>query len=301
MLQQTQVAAVIPYYEEWMRRFPSVTSLAAAAENEVLHAWQGLGYYSRARNLRAAAIALMKKHAGRFPELPDSIRELPGVGRYTANAVATFAFDQSVPIVEANITRLLSRLFDLQRPIDTAAGREELWAAAAQLLPRRNAGEHNSALMELGALICGARPKCEHCPVRRFCRSTDPLSLPRKKPRRAVEFRTENHSFVLSGGRILLEQSTTRWRGMWILPRLRAAAVKRTPAHRSVFPFTHHRITLSVYRSRPKGPALREQRWFAIPELSAIPVPSPHRRALTELLARNAAPDSVWTSTPATR
>ncbi|HSP46181.1 MAG TPA: A/G-specific adenine glycosylase, partial [Chthoniobacterales bacterium] len=151
MLQQTQVATVIPYYREWLRRFPDFAALAGASENDVLHAWQGLGYYARARNLRETAGAVMEKHGGTFPVEVDSIRGLPGIGRYTANALATFAFDRSVPIVEANIARVLSRLVDLQTPIDTSAGRERLWAVAAELLPRRGSSEHNSALMELGA------------------------------------------------------------------------------------------------------------------------------------------------------
>jgi A/G-specific adenine glycosylase len=289
MLQQTQVAAVIPYYNEWLRRFPSAALLANASEEDVLHAWQGLGYYSRARNLRAAAIAIRENHGGRFPSSPDSIRQLPGVGRYTANAVATFAFDQSVPIVEANIARVLSRLFDLQTPIDTSAGRERLWSTASRLLPRKNAAEHNSALMELGALICRARPSCGHCPVKDFCRTTDPASLPRKNPRPALELRTENHSFVVHHGRVLLEKSSDRWRGMWILPRLRRVTAKPTPTHRSEFAFTHHRITLAIYNQAGPGRTTGAQRWFAIRDLPSIPLPSPHRRALTDLLASNRA------------
>ncbi len=283
MLQQTQVAAVIPYYNEWLRRFPDINALAAASESDVLHAWQGLGYYSRARNLRAAAIAIVEKHSGRFPNSPELIRELPGVGRYTANAVATFAFDQSAPIVEANITRVLSRLFDLQTPIDTAAGRESLWSSATVLLPRGSGREHNSALMELGALVCGVKPKCGLCPVKRFCRTTNPASLPRKKPRRPLELRTESHGFVLRRGRVLLEQSTDRWRGMWILPRLTAAPRTGRPLHRSEFPFTHHRITLEVYRG-PKEKQTPTRRWFSRHDLASIAVPSPHRRAIADLL-----------------
>ena len=284
MLQQTQVAAVLPYYDAWMRRFPSVATLAAASESDVLHAWQGLGYYSRARNLRAAAIAIRREHGGRFPKSSDLIRDLPGVGRYTANAVATFAFNQTVPIVEANIARVLSRLFDLQIPIDTSAGREQLWSSAARLLPGENAGEHNSALMELGALVCGVKPKCEHCPVKRFCRTTDPASLPRKKPRRALEFRTETHDFVLRRGRILLEQSTDRWRGMWILPRINMRRRAEPPLHRSEFPFTHHRITLEVYRGQDTK-RTPTRRWFSHRDLHSVAVPSPHRRALNAILA----------------
>jgi A/G-specific adenine glycosylase len=290
MLQQTRVATVIPYYNEWLRRFPDFATLAAASENDVLHAWQGLGYYSRARNLRATAIAVKEKHAGVFPRNLASVQELPGVGRYTTNAIATFAFDQSVPIVEANIARVLSRVFDLQTPIDTSAGREQLWSAASQLLPRRNAGQYNSALMELGALVCGARPKCEICPVKIFCRATEPGTLPRKKARPALELRTEHHGFALRRSRVLLEQSQNRWRGMWILPTLPSVPAERQPLHCSEFPFTHHRITLAVYSDDGMREKRNEiQRWFPIGDLPSLPLPSPHRRALDDLLlsARN--------------
>jgi A/G-specific adenine glycosylase len=285
MLQQTQVATVIPYYNEWLRRFPDFAALALASEHDVLHAWQGLGYYARAQNLRATAIAIVEKHGGTFPRDLALIRALPGTGRYTTNAVATFAFDQPVPIVEANISRVLSRLFDLQTPVDTAAGRERLWSAAAQLLPRRNASQYNSALMELGALVCTARPKCHSCPVRNFCRTIDPTVLPRKKARPALQLRTEHHGFALRRRRVLLEQSEDRWRGMWILPRLSSAPVADKPLHRSEFAFTHHRITLAVYAdARSRRKRTRNQRWFAIGDLSSIPLPSPHRRALDDIL-----------------
>src|SRR5437762_12488798 len=157
MLQQTRVATVLSYFNEWLRRFPDFATLAHASEASVLHAWEGLGYYARARNLHATAGIVVDRYGGHFPHAVARMRDLPGIGRYTANAIATFAFDQSVPIVEANIARVLSRVFDLQTPIDTSAGRERLWSVAAQLVPRRNAGQHNSALMELGALVCGVR------------------------------------------------------------------------------------------------------------------------------------------------
>jgi len=285
MLQQTQVATVIPYYSEWLRRFPDLMSLAAAPEHDVLHAWQGLGYYARARNLRATAIAIMDKHGGTFPRDVESIRDLPGIGRYTANAVATFGFDEAVPIVEANIARVLSRVLDLQIPIDTTAGRERLWSAATELLPPRRAGRHNSALMELGALVCGVRPRCQSCPVRTFCRTTEPAVLPRKSARPTLQLRTEHHLFALRGRRVLLEQSEKRWHGMWILPRLPNAPRARQPVHRSDFPFTHHRITLAVYRNgNGTKKATARRRWFPIDELASVPVPSPHRRALNKLL-----------------
>jgi A/G-specific adenine glycosylase len=226
----------------------------------------------------------MGKHGGRFPRSLSAIRDLPGVGRYTANAVATFAFNQSVPIVEANIARLLARLVDLQIPIDTTQGRETLWQRATDLLPGREPGVHNSALMDLGALVCGTRPSCGVCPVRDFCRAENPSRLPIKKARPALMLRTEHHGFSVRRGRVLLEQSQDRWRGMWMLPRL--ATAKGRPLYVSEFPFTNHRITLSVFRRAAPGPSAKPtRRWFPIDALDSIPLPSPHRRALRMLIS----------------
>ena len=286
MLQQTQVNTVIPYYREWMRRFPDFATLAAASEREVLHAWQGLGYYARARNLRATARIIMEKHGGRFPKSLDAIRDLPGVGRYTANAVAAFAFNQSAPVVEANIARLLARVSNLQIPIDTSRGRESLWQCANELLPSRGARIHNSALMDLGALVCGSRPDCPACPVRNHCVAKNPGALPIKRARPSIKLRTEHHGFSVRRGRVLLEQSRDRWRGMWMLPRLAKAPAKYKPVHISEFPFTNHRITLAVFPQRAAGCCQKSfQRWFPIDGLAAIPLPSPHRRALETLLS----------------
>ena len=286
MLQQTQVATVIPYYRAWMRRFPDFAALAAASEHEVLHAWQGLGYYARARNLRATARIVMERHGGCFPKTLEAIRDLPGIGRYTANAVAAFAFDQSVPIVEANIARLLARLSNLKIPIDTTRGRESLWQRAQELLPSRGARIHNSALMDLGALVCESRPKCVICPVRNFCNAEQPSALPIRSPHPSIRLRTEHHGFSVKRGRVLLEQSQDRWRGLWMLPRLAKAPAKHKPLHTSEFPFTNHRITLAVFSQRAAGRCQKSfQRWFPIDGLAAIPLPSPHRRALETLLS----------------
>jgi A/G-specific adenine glycosylase len=127
MLQQTQVATVLPYFRSWVRRFPNFRTLARASETEVLHAWQGLGYYARARNLHRTAKLVVDRHRGNFPCSIEQMRALPGIGKYTAHAVATFAFDQAVPIVEANTARVLSRVFNLQTPIDSTAGQNKLW------------------------------------------------------------------------------------------------------------------------------------------------------------------------------
>src|SRR5262249_13018628 len=139
MLQQTQVATVIPYYQKWLRRFPDFASLARASENEVLRAWQGLGYYARARNLQTAAKTVVSRYGGNFPQRIEQMRQLSGIGKYTAHAVATFALNQSVPIVEANAARVLARLFNFRKSIDSAVGRKTLWRHAASLLPKSNA------------------------------------------------------------------------------------------------------------------------------------------------------------------
>jgi A/G-specific adenine glycosylase len=179
MLQQTQVAIVIPYYHKWLHRFPDFASLARASENVVLRTWQGLGYYARARNLHATAKTVMDRHRGNFPPEIEQMRQFSGIGKYTAHAVASFAFNQSVPIVEANTARVLARIFNLRESIDSYLGRRTLWQNAANLLPKADAATFNSALLDLGALICVARkPKCDVCPVKAFCRGKNPAALP---------------------------------------------------------------------------------------------------------------------------
>jgi A/G-specific adenine glycosylase len=282
MLQQTQVATVIPYYSKWLRRFPDFDSVAGASQNDVLYAWQGLGYYDRARNLHAASKIVRDQYRSILPDNIVALRKLPGVGQYIANAVATFAFNQSVPIVEANISRVLARLLDMRTPIDSAISRGKLWEYATQLVPRPNPARFNSALIDLGALVCVPnKPKCPICPVKGFCRARKPENLPIKKSKPRTRRLVERHAFVVRNGRVLLEQSFTRWRGMWILPRLQTEAFGR-PLYRSTFPFTNHQIGLLVYRrATPKriGPP---QKWFK--SIDHIAMPSPHRRAAMALL-----------------
>jgi A/G-specific adenine glycosylase len=288
MLQQTQVATVIPYYHKWLRTFPDFASLACASENEVLRAWQGLGYYARARNLHATAKAVMDRHSGNFPWRIEQMRQLSGIGKYTAHAVACFAFNQSVPIVEANTGRALARLFNLRESIDSDLGQRALWQHAASFLPKSDAATFNSALIDLGALICAARqPKCDVCPVKAFCRARNPAALPVRNSRPETKRLIETHAIIVSRGRILLEQSRRRWRGMWILPPLEPdcleqPGLKQQPVYESVFPFTHHRVTLSVYRRpAPKriGPG---QQWCG--SIEDVAMPSPHRRAAQSLI-----------------
>jgi len=284
MLQQTQVATVISYYQRWLDRFPDFAALARAKESDVLHAWQGLGYYARARHLHATGKFVAENFGGKLPADVARIAQLPGIGRYSAGAIASFAFDLPAPIVDANIARVLARLTNWKIPIDTSAGRAHLWQTATALLPTTGVREHNSALMDLGATICLPRqPRCAECPVRSFCRAQRPALLPAKKKRPATVYLTEAHALTRRRNHVLLEQARKRWRGMWILPPLPAA-----PRHRPLlqldFPFTHHRITLAVFAQ--SGPTLPKdhQQWFPLRTLDRLPVPSPHRRALVKLL-----------------
>lgn len=316
MLQQTQVSTVIPYFHRWLNRFPDFSSLAAASQTEVLHAWQGLGYYSRARNLHAAAKAVVSQHDGMLPGNAEALRKLPGIGRYTANAVAIFAYDQPLPIVEANITRVIARLFDIRIPVDSAAGRKLLWEAAISLMPPTNAARFNSALIDLGAVVCRGTPECKLCPAHSFCQAKGPGSLPIKKPRPVLKRLTECHALTIRRGRILLEQCTQRWRGMWMLPACEQNS--ENAIFSSVFPFTNHQITLRVFRDPLRVPNGRRSacpttanrirgsaavvgqplrlsgfpsqdqgpiRWTPIRDLSTIPIPSPHRRAINACLS----------------
>jgi len=284
MLQQTQVVTVLPYYNKWFRRFPTFASLAGASENDVLHAWQGLGYYARARNLHSVARMVTAAKRGRFPREIGEMQKLPGIGKYTAHAIGTFAFGRALPIVEANVSRVLSRVCDVRKPVDSAGGRNILWSHAAALVPNKSAVEFNSAMLDLGALVCLPRkPKCGICPVKNLCCAKDPELLPVKRPRPQTKHLTERHVFVVGKRGILLQSAQRRWRGMWILPLLDAK--KRNSAiYQAAFPFTNHQITLKVFRDAYRKVNRSGTRWFGRRELQSIPIPSPHRRAIEQLL-----------------
>jgi A/G-specific adenine glycosylase len=287
MLQQTQVATVIPFYERWLARFPDFASLAAVEESDVLTIWQGLGYYSRARNLHRAARTIVENHGGEMPRDPALIRALPGIGRYTAGAVASFAFDLPEPLVDANVARVLARLLDLHTPIDSAVGQAALWSAAKALLPQKGARIFNGALMELGAILCTPRaPQCLLCPIREHCTayaSGTAESLPRKKPRRKQVELTDPCAWTVRKGRILLEQQTgSRWRGLWKLPSL-PAGPNAEPLLSLEYPFTHHRVTLTVFAQPAPSQFGEHLAWHPLASLAAVPLTAPHRRAIEQL------------------
>lgn len=280
MLQQTTVAAVIPYYERWMERFPDVGSLAAASEEDVLGLWQGLGYYSRARNLLRAARAIVDRHGGVVPSSVDALKALPGFGPYTAAAVAAFAFDRPVAVVDANVTRVLARMENVLVPVDSASGRAAVMRAAEALLPIRGGREHAGALMELGALVCVPRtPRCAVCPVQSLCRAESPAQLPRKAPRPQVTTTSEDRLWVRRGNTLgLIPGKGSRWKGLWQLP---VGASAGPPLHESVYSITRYRVTLRVHRAPQVPPDVK---FFDIEKLP--PMPSPHARAVAALLSQ---------------
>jgi A/G-specific adenine glycosylase len=225
MLQQTQVATVIPYWRRFIARFPNVASLAAADERDVLRLWEGLGYYRRARQLHAAARAIASQHGGRFPDDYAAVRALPGIGRYTAGAILSIGRDARLPILEANTIRLLSRLTAYEGDPATAAGQRHLWTVAEAILPRGRCGTFNQALMELGSTVCTPRtPRCAECPLSALCEASQlnrVSQIPRPPRKKAYEAVTEIAVVIRRRGRVLVRQCQAgeRWAGLWDFPR----------------------------------------------------------------------------------
>lgn len=290
MLQQTRIATVLErgYYRRWMEWFPDVATLATAPEDKVLLAWEGLGYYSRARNLQRAAVAIVRDHAGVFPRRLEEIRALPGAGRYTAAAVASFAWNAPEPLVDGNVVRIFARLMACDDPVDDPGVRERIWEWAAALVSRNRARLYNSALMELGQRICTpGQPACGECPVRRHCASFggDPASRPRKAGRRATVEVTEHAVYVRRGKRVLLQLETgSRRRGLWRLPfRSPDGVAADPPVLTTSYSITHHRVRLVVHRPA-RIRRLDGEEWHPVDRLAELPMPGPFRRVLNQLL-----------------
>jgi A/G-specific adenine glycosylase len=225
MLQQTTVAAVKPYYARFLKRFPSVRDLAEAGEEEVLRMWEGLGYYSRGRNLHRTAGRIVAEHDGEFPRDVAELQRLPGIGRYTAGAIASFAFDRRAPIVEANTQRLYCRLLGVRGDPRSSDGQKLLWDFAAQILPRSQPGHFNQALMDLGATVCTPdAPDCPRCPLRSCCRAFAEgaqAEIPRSSVRVEITPLIEASVAVSRRGHYLLRRCADgeRWAGLWDFPR----------------------------------------------------------------------------------
>lgn len=200
MLQQTRVETVIPYFERWMARFPDLNALARAPLQDVLSTWEGLGYYSRARNLHRAAQIVSSELDGELPEDPVELRKLPGIGRYTAAAIASIAFGQDEPAVDGNIRRVLARVFNISEPARSPAGERRFWELAAENLPLGHAGAYNQALMDLGAVVCTPRaPACQDCPLAQICRARA-LGVQEQRP--VIKGRTQIPHYIVTAGAI---------------------------------------------------------------------------------------------------
>jgi A/G-specific adenine glycosylase len=317
MLQQTTVTAVKPYFERFLAELPTVDHLAAASEQQVLRLWEGLGYYRRARSLHAAAHYIVGELDGEFPRDVDGLLQLPGVGRYTAGAIASIAYDLPAPILEANTIRLLSRLIGYRGDPTKAAGQRLLWQTAEDLLPRRDVARFNQALMELGSLVCTpTAPRCDECPLALHCiarRNGWQAEIPAATRKAAITAVREAAVVVRKNGAVLLRQcgADERWTGLWDFPRFPLAAegplfvrdelaagvatltgVQVEPAgllHTLKHSVTRFRITLECYAARPTGGRIRSTaaapvRWQPLTEIDALPL-SMTGRKLARLVA----------------
>jgi len=224
MLQQTQVATVVPYFERFIAEFPTVHALACADEQRVLTLWQGLGYYRRARHLHAAARAIVERHGGQVPSSVTALLELPGIGPYTAGAIASIAYGTQAAVVDGNVERVLARLLLIREPINAPQTKDRVWSIARSLVPRKNPGDHNQALMELGATVCTPKvPKCFVCPLREMCRGVqeaDPQTLPVKLEKKKPTEVTHVVIAAKRNGKYLFEQRPNDglWSSMWQMP-----------------------------------------------------------------------------------
>ena len=305
MLQQTQVKTVIPYYKRFCKRFPKLGDLAEASEAEVLQLWEGLGYYRRGRQLHAAAQQVQAELGGILPSSRKELQQLPGIGRYTAAAILSFAFDQAEPILEANTIRLLARLAALQSEVSSSQAQKTLWSLSESLIPRKHVGQFNQALMDLGSLICTPKsPRCEDCPVADLCLARQKnltANIPVMRPRESIEKIREALVVICRKQRFLIRQCgpDERWAGLWDFPRLRLdqknssevtaqiiqgvrdlTGYTVSPGNR-IKTLTHgvtrYQITLECYAATIASPRRKQgdrtpHRWVRAGELSDVPL-----------------------------
>jgi A/G-specific adenine glycosylase len=308
MLQQTQVATVIGYYERFMRRFPDVATLAAAPLDEVLHLWSGLGYYSRARNLHRAAQRVVSEHGGKLPGEVDALAELPGIGRSTASAIVALAFERRAPILDGNVKRVLARYFAIEGRLGESATERTLWDRAEQCTPPSDAAVYTQAIMDLGATLCTRRePLCMHCPLLGDCaaqRSGRVHELPSPRLRRARPVRQVVMLLAVDpNGRVLLERRPPQgiWGGLWTPPEfehaaaaaqfcvttLKTASLDPQPLPRLRYGFTHFELEITPLRARcPDVPAIMEDGgalWYNPREPARIGLPAPIAALLSDV------------------
>lgn len=306
MLQQTRVQTVLNYWPRFVERFATIAELAQSSEEEVLGLWSGLGYYSRARKLREAAIAVMEEHGGEFPRTREEALALPGVGPYTAGAVLSIAYDLPEPLVDGNVQRVFCRLFGLDDLVGSTTLKKRLWFLAEQMVTAGDrAGDWNQAVMELGATVCTPKsPSCEDCPLRRSCvarreeRQAQLPRMPEKRPPTEVKLRIY---LVEADGRLLLEQRPSKGQmaNMWQFPTVELPEDEKGALH--LFPgqlaigeglrdhedlgslrhsITRYRIQAQVQRASLSGELHRSWRWFDPAELSELALTGMARKVL---------------------
>ena len=295
MLQQTQVATVVPYYRRFLARFPSVKALAQATLDEVLTLWSGLGYYTRARNLHAAARAVVTQHRGRFPSTREKLESLPGLGRSTAAAIAVFAFGRPEAILDGNVKRVFARHFAVRGFPGDKRVEKRLWALAESELPARHIEPYTQGLMDLGAGVCTrTRPICGRCPVSGTCKARAQgreEGYPWPRPRKARPVRKASMLLLWCEGEVLLEKRppTGVWGGLWCLPECKPGAEtpagKRLPVLRHEF--THFTLDITPVL-RVAGSALHRAAepgriWLPVEEAIGAAVPAPVRKLLIGL------------------
>jgi len=316
MLQQTQVAAARPYFLRFIERFPTLAALASAEPQEVLRLWQGLGYYSRARNLHTTAQIVIAKYAGVIPSQVDLLMELPGIGRYTAGAIASLAFEQRAAVLDGNVIRVLCRVDAIQEDPRWPDVRKRLWQRAEQLLPDEGAGNFNSGLMELGATICTPRSaKCMLCPVQGHCQAFSAGMQDRIPAVQASKARPIERRWTLCvrcHGKWLIEQRPTngRWAGMWQFLTIEAGRGRPTaqqigkrtgvdvttpqPLGRIKHDLTHRRYEFEVFVCQVSGHPVKRPAdgtvWASLVDLSDYPLPRPHLRIADMLRQRSSTP-----------
>jgi A/G-specific adenine glycosylase len=320
MLQQTQVETVIPYFQRWLQRFPSMAALAAASQQEVLAAWEGLGYYSRARNLHRAAQVVMAEHGGQLPASAEALRKLPGIGRYTAGAIASLAFGRPEPALDGNIRRVLARLFDVSAPARSPQGERRLWALAGEHLPPERPGDYNQALMDLGATLCTPRrPDCLACPLAELCQARllgVQEQRPVLAPRPPVPHYLVTAAVIERAGRVLLARRPPDGLlgGLWEFPggkvqpgeslpaalereiREELATAITVGAQLGVYrhAYTHFRVTLHAFHctlagAEPQALEHSALAWAAPADLAAYPMGKIDRQIARRLSAPGAA------------
>lgn len=256
MLQQTQVATVIPYFQRWMARFPTLDALATATEDEVMALWQGLGYYSRARNLRRAAQHIMNVHGGEYPNELVALNAIPGVGRYTAGAIRSFAFNNYGPIVDGNVKRLYARLFAIDGEPNSTAFNKTLWQLAEQLTPIHESRVYSQGVLDLGALVCKkSSPQCVSCPLHSSCiaRQTDSISrYPTPKARKAKPTKHANFLWQADGDLVMLEKRSSPgiWGGLWCFPEMHTPPGDALELGSFSHQFSHYRLEATVWFSQ---------------------------------------------------